>query len=183
MADKMTARQLVEWQGYLSMPEMETLQNLAAALPDDAVIVKIGAGAGTDTLAILETTEDVVIFSIDILAGEKPETTNEHLRLEEAGYANTGCVVRIWGDSRVCGKRWPISVDWLLIDGDHSAEGLTADIEGWLRHVKDGGLVSFHDYGAAVWPAVKIVVDNKMAVHEFLADYSVDTLRTYRKRA
>ena len=111
MTDKMSARQLVKWQGYMSMPEMEVMQNIAADLPMDAVIVKIGAGAGTDTLAILEANEDVVIFSIDILAGEKPETTNEHLRLEEAGYADTGCVVRIWGDSKICGKRWPIPVD------------------------------------------------------------------------
>jgi hypothetical protein len=181
MTEKMTARQLVKWQGYMSMPEMEAVQNIAAdEIPADAVIVKIGAGAGTETLAILEVTESVVIFSVDILAGEKPETTNEHLRLEEAGYADTGCVVRIWGDSKIAGKRWPIPVDWLHVDGDHSMNGITGDILAWMRHVKPGGIVSFHDYGAQVWPAVKTVVDISMTAHELLEKYSVDTLRVFR---
>jgi len=180
MSNKMTARELVKWQGYMTMPEMEMIQDLASELPMDAVVVKIGAGAGTDTLAMLEVNEDIVIYSIDILAGEHPETTNEHLRLEEAGYADTGCVVRIWGDSKVVGKRWPIPIDWLHVDGDHSKEGISGDISAWLRHVKPGGVVSFHDYGAAVWPAVKEVVDDMMAEHS-LVDH-VDTLYVYLKR-
>lgn len=177
-----TARELVDWQGYMTINEMEAMQDLAACeLPMDAVIVKIGAGAGTDTLAILEVTDDVVIFSIDILAGERPETTNEHLRLEECGYDKTGNVIRIWGDSKVAGIRWPIPVDWLHIDGDHEYDGILGDINAWLRHVKEGGIVSFHDYGDPVWPAVKQVVDEQMAGHRVLFDYCVDHFHVYRK--
>jgi hypothetical protein len=181
MTAKMTARQLVEWQGYLTMKEMETLQNLAAELPLDAIVVKIGAGAGTDTLAILETTVDVLIFSVDIVCGECPTTTNEHLRLEEAGFSKTGNVIRIWGDSKVVGLRWPFPLDWLLVDGDHSAEGLTGDIKAWFRHVKPGGFISFHDYGSPNWPDVPVVVDRMMKGQELLPQFTVDTLRTYRK--
>ena len=178
---RMTSRKLVDWQKYMTHAEVDCLQNIAGELPSDAIVVKIGAGAGTDTLAILETTQDLVIFSIDILAGEVPTTTNEHLRLIEAGYDCSGCVIRIWGDSKVVGKKWPLPVDWLHIDGDHSEEGLRGDIDAWLRHVKVGGFVSFHDYEDYHWPAVKIVVDEMMAEHEYLPEYSADCLRTYRK--
>lgn len=158
--DRMTSYRLAAWQGYYTEAEVDLLHNLAADLPADAIVVKIGAGAGTDTLAILETTESVVIFSIDILAGESPTTTNEHLRLPEAGYADTGHVIRIWGDSKVVCKRWPLQIDMLIIDGDHSEAGVRGDIEGWWRHVKEGGWVVFHDYGSPNWPAVRQVVDH-----------------------
>jgi len=183
MTDKMTARQLVEWQGYMTMAEMESLQNIAGELPMDAIVVKIGAGAGTDTIAILEVTVDVLIFSIDILCAECEATTNEHLRLKESGFHDTGNVIRIWGDSKVVGLKWPFPLDWLHVDGDHSDEGISGDIKTWLRHVRPGGIVSFHDYGKDVWPAVKDVVDRTMKGQELLEQYCVDTLRVYRKRA
>lgn len=177
-----TAHELVDWLGYLTHNEVTAIQNAAGELPLDAIVAKIGAGAGTDTLAILETTMDVVIFSIDILAGEAPITTNEHLRLEEAGLDKTGNVIRIWGDSKVVGKRFPIPLDWLLIDGDHSEEGITGDIKAWFRHVRPGGFVSFHDYDAPVWPAVKPAVDKYMAGQEHCPQFSADKLITFRKR-
>lgn len=177
----MKAHELVDWQGYMSHAEVDAIQNLASELPEDGIIVKIGAGAGTDTLAILEVTHDVVIFSVDIAAGEQPALTNEHLRLAETGDDKSGCVIRIWGDSKVVGLKWPVEVDWLHIDGDHSYEGISGDIGIWLRHVKVGGFVSFHDYDDPKWPAVKEVVDEYMAFDEYLPDYSTDKFRAYRK--
>lgn len=176
-----TAHEMVEWQHYMTHDEVDAMMNLTGQLPMDAIIVKIGAGAGTDTLAILETSQDLLIFSIDIAAGEQPALTNEHLRLEECGYDKTGCVIRIWGDSKIVGLKWPISIDWLHVDGDHSAEGITADISEWYRHVKLGGFISFHDYGDPHWPAVKEVVDNMMYEDDYLSQYSADCFRVYQK--
>lgn len=177
-----TAHELVDWQGYMTHAEVDAIQNLTSELPMDAIIVKIGAGAGTDTLAILEVCHDLLIFSIDILAGERPETTNEHIRLQETGDDKTGNVIRIWGDSKVVGLKWPISIDWLHIDGDHSAEGLSGDLRTWFRHVRPGGFISFHDYGDPHWPAVKETVDHFMRFQEFLPEYSVDMFASFRKR-
>jgi hypothetical protein len=177
-----TARELADWQGYMTYPEIDAIQNLTSQLPMDAVIVKIGAGAGTDTLAILEVSHDLVIFSIDIAAGEQPELTNEHLRLAETGDDKTGNVVRIWGDSKIAGLRWPIPIDWLHIDGDHSEEGITGDIRTWYRHVRPNGFISFHDYDDPVWPAVKQVVDRMMQGEECMLDCSADKFRAYRKK-
>lgn len=176
-----TSHELVDWQHYMTHAEVDAMQNLAAEMPLNATIVKIGAGAGTDTIAILEVTQSLVIFSIDILAGESPATTNEHLRLAENGYDQSGCVIRIWGDSKIVGKRWAIPVDWLHIDGDHSFEGISGDILEWFRHVKVGGYISFHDYGDNNWPAVKSVVDTTMNGQEYQSAFSADKLVTFKK--
>jgi len=132
-------------------------------------------------LAILEVRQDLVIFSIDIAAGEQPALTNEHLRLEECGYDKTGCVIRIWGDSKIVGKRWPIPIDWLHIDGDHSKEGIQGDLLAWYPHVITGGFISFHDYGEERWPAVKERVDLWMQDYEQLSECSADKFVAFRK--
>jgi len=49
-------------------------------------------------------------------------------------------------------------VDVLFIDGDHSAEGVNADVANYVPLVRPGGLVVFHDIGPCDW-----TVDGKAA--------------------
>lgn len=53
------------------------------------------------------------------------------------------------------------SVDLVFIDGDHSVQGVTADLDAWYRKVKTGGWIGGHDWrtpgkaaGYHVGPAV-----------------------------
>jgi hypothetical protein len=39
------------------------------------------------------------------------------------------------------------SLDWVYVDGDHSYEGVTADLEAYCRTVKPGGFIAGDDYG------------------------------------
>lgn len=39
------------------------------------------------------------------------------------------------------------SLDWVYIDGDHSYDGVKADLEAYFRTVKSGGLLAGDDYG------------------------------------
>ena len=36
--------------------------------------------------------------------------------------------------------------DWVYIDGDHSRDAVTDDLEAWSAKVKSGGLISGDDY-------------------------------------
>ena len=173
-----TAAEIAEWQGYLTLAELAAIKQLAVMLPPNPLAVSIGAGAGTATLGILEERPDALIFSVDILANEAETTTNEHLRLAEAGFAATGHVIRVWGDSKVVGKKWRFPVDFLIVDGDPTAAGLQGDIDVWLRHVRPGGLAAFHDYTRKHWPDVRAVIDTAFANQPRLL--WVDTLIAFR---
>jgi Methyltransferase domain len=48
------------------------------------------------------------------------------------------------------------TIDFVYIDGDHTAAGVTADIETWFPKVKSGGIVCGDDYNM---PTVQEVVD------------------------
>jgi hypothetical protein len=53
----------------------------------------------------------------------------------------------------------------ILIDGDHSFGGVTADIDDYVAHVAVGGLMLFDDYGTANWPDVARAVDEALQRH------------------
>lgn len=42
-------------------------------------------------------------------------------------------------------------LDWVFLDGDHSYEGVIADIEAWYPLVKSGGILSGHDWVVDGW--------------------------------
>jgi predicted O-methyltransferase YrrM len=50
-------------------------------------------------------------------------------------------------------------LDMIFIDADHTYESVKHDIGLWWDKVKDGGIVSGHDYGHSHHPGVKIAVD------------------------
>ena len=49
--------------------------------------------------------------------------------------------------------------DVLIIDGDHSYEGVKADFVNYLPAVRQGGYIIFDDYDASNWPGVKEFID------------------------
>lgn len=48
----------------------------------------------------------------------------------------------------------------IVIDGDHSAEGVRTDFEGYADMLRPGGLLVIDDYGSEDWPAVTAFVDD-----------------------
>jgi hypothetical protein len=161
MTEQRTSYGLSDWQGYLSYSEIDLIKELVNELPPNPNVLTIGAGAGTCTLAVLEERRDVLYYSVDLLTNEREVTTNEHLRLQETPWAESGHVIRIWGDSHIVGKRWRVPLDMLIIDGDHSEFGIREDLRLWVPHVVSYGYVLVHDYGGdSQWPAVKESVDD-----------------------
>ena len=70
-------------------------------------------------------------------------------------------------------KVWSEPIDFLYIDADHSYEGVLADLDAWVPHVRSGGLILGDDYGNAIYPGVA------MAWEEF-ADCTRIPLTTYQ---
>ena len=139
-----------------TVADVETLQALVKTLPDNPVIVNIGACFGTSTLAMLEARPEAFIFSIDInVCPKEPE------HISRAGL-DVGHTVRVLGPSQNAGVYWPYKVDMVFVDGAHGYPEVVRDIRAWRDKVRDGGILAFHDYGKPICPEVKPAVDAEM---------------------
>ena len=57
------------------------------------------------------------------------------------------------------------SLDFVYIDGDHTAEAIAHDLRAWNPKVRAGGVVSGHDYSGNRSTSVRPVVDAWVAAH------------------
>lgn len=61
----------------------------------------------------------------------------------------------IIGDSKVVHKYLSDgSFDFILVDGDHSYDGIISDYINFLPKLRVGGLMCFHDFGNRTWPGI-----------------------------
>lgn len=109
-------------------------------------VVLIGAGSGTFTLAIFGAAPMAYLSTVD--HSEEAGLYWERKVLENVKYGGNRHK-QIFSRSEAAGKGWKgDKIDLLLVDGDHSYEGVVRDLNAWLPHVRDGGLVFLHDYDA-----------------------------------
>lgn len=172
----MFAEELSKAFGYLSSGEVFILKKAINFIPDNGVIVNIGAGPGTSGLSFYEMKPTAKRYTVDIQE-HHPEGG---LQNERNAFTNAGIIdklpVQILGDSKAVGKSWNRGqIDFLFIDGDHSVAGATGDFENWLPHVKKGGIVAVHDYCWKTWPDV-FRVTNRFMFGKYLMLGLVDTL-------
>ena len=159
-----TKRNLMGEPSYCSPYEGAFLEGLAANCPDPARIVEIGTGKGTSLARILyglSLHEDVRVWTIDL--EEKEETRAD---LENAQIPNWRYEMLI-GDSAEIGKTNWEPLDLIFIDGSHSYKGVLADVEAWVPHLKEDGVLAFHDYGDPlhnVTPAVDETMVNPWCI-------------------
>jgi hypothetical protein len=113
----------------LSADERDWLRDQAALLPGDAVIVQIGVERGASLYCSRAGNETATLIGVDL--------TFDMLQGEPDARL-------VQGDSRVVHKKVTPPIDFLFIDGDHSAAAVQADIENWTPKVT--GVVAFHDY-------------------------------------
>lgn len=101
--------------------------------------VMIGAGPGVMAMALLEGNPDMHLVIIDNSTCYYAQTHIKH-----AGLPSPFCFL---SDSAEFGKDYGgEQLDLLIVDGDHTKEGVLRDINAWFKHVKPGGMIFFHDY-------------------------------------
>ena len=138
---KLTSHKLCDIHpNVISHGEIDALKSLVITLPFNPVVVQIGAEFGISTLAMLEERPFLWVVSIDI-----EPCKEEFDNLKKAGVAPDR-VIRVLGESQIVGKSWPFLVDMVFVDGDHSESGVRGDIDAWMKCIKPGGIIAFHDY-------------------------------------
>ena len=150
--------------GYLTDDEIALLQRVAASLPKGAVVVNIGAGVGTSALAVIEERNNLAktFYTIDNREHHHFGGLQNERNAFKVAEMTQLLPQQIKGDSKQIGKEWKgASVDFLIIDGDHTYDGCHGDMKAWEPHLKEGALVAIHDYSDAykfhtpeVFPAV-----------------------------
>ncbi len=68
-------------------------------------------------------------------------------------------------DPEIISKASKRSYNYLLIDGDHSYDGVRRDFENYAPMVSSGGIVAVDDYGADEWPEVTAYCDRVLMEH------------------
>lgn len=170
--------------GFLFPGEVFLIQAIAQSLKDNAVMVCLGTGVGTGSLAMAEMKPDARLYSIDISEGGPfGGLENERNAFDSANIRPYP--LQTLGDSTKVHTRWDIishkaKIDFLFIDADHSAEALTKDIDGWTPFVRKGGYIAFHDYESVNWHDVTSTVDLKMKDNWRLV-HVVDTLIVFQR--
>jgi predicted O-methyltransferase YrrM len=140
-------------EGFLDPIEERCLQWAAAQAPSGGTIVEIGSYHGKSAVnlafSVRKQSNDVRIYCVDTWRNENIEFAKnvdvyQHFLDNTAKYRDVIATLR--GRSEEVGATWDKGpIDVLFIDGDHSFEGVTADIRAWLPHVKPDGLLLFHD--------------------------------------
>lgn len=135
--------------------------DLMLAKFDNAVFVEIGAWKGMSIAYMAESIKnlhkDILFFAIDTFEGSKGDKYIEEDPDLQNGtlfekYLNNieplkEFVTTIKGDSHVVHSQFPDeSIDFLYIDGDHAYESIKKDILLWYPKIKNGGIISGHDF-------------------------------------
>jgi predicted O-methyltransferase YrrM len=166
--------------GMQTPREVWTLRVLAWALGQRPVIVNIGAGTGTSSLAFAESRSDATIYTVDI----SPGGPLGGMQNEANAFAGLDLKrpIQVLGDSKEIGKAWKNGkADLIFIDGDHSFEGCLGDIEAWYPRLKEGGVLALHDYDRDVWPDVHKAVDVALSRWSIRQILHIDTIVAFHK--
>lgn len=169
----LTAYDITGEQYHHTREDVDTLHELTKQVPQHGVVVNIGTCFGTSCLAFVENRTDIVVFTIDI---NPCPVAVEHWK---AARISPGQIVQVVGRSQNVGLWWPYPIDLVFVDGAHDHSSIAQDCILWAEKLKPGGIIAFHDYGAASLPAVKEVVNMYSGDWETLVH--VGTIKAFRK--
>jgi predicted O-methyltransferase YrrM len=128
----------------MSVVEAAYLFRLARSLPS-GTMVEIGRSKGGSTLLLATAMDERSrLVSYDLYVKHTAGRSSDE-ELEEAldRYGLSERVELVVADSRTA--EGPADCALVLVDGDHSYEGVRADWDAWRSRVRVGGHVVFHD--------------------------------------
>jgi len=170
MYEDSPARQVAISRRLCCVEDIDLLQEIIA-LDGPVITVIIGAGSGTMSLGFLE------------VRGSHQWLTSVDISQEALDWERKAWVAGEWGEwpkrvSQLCCDSskadWTTlaRIDCLIIDGDHSEEGVRKDLESWLPRMSEhNAVIMLHDYDATnapeFYPGVKVAADEILVDWQF----------------
>jgi glycosyltransferase involved in cell wall biosynthesis len=165
-------------QGWFCFPNLYT--KMVNELPDGAHVVEVGAWKGSSTaylaVEIINSGKNIKLDVVDIWTGSENDLTAFNTDTEFMQYNRNIFELFKKNVAPVLHALTPLqmtsvdaaklyadkSLDFVLIDADHSYEEVKKDILAWLPKIKNGGVIAGDDYNPTSFPGVI------KAVHEIL---------------
>jgi predicted O-methyltransferase YrrM len=139
--------------------ELDFLHGISLKVGSLGELVEIGTNIGQSAIALAHAQKQQggrPIHTIDLYEN-KDSATN----FDATGVSSH--IIRIVQESSSAASGWSRPIEFLWIDGDHSYQGVAADIRAWSRFVVPGGFIGFHDC-----PGVGETIEVWQAIHEEL---------------
>lgn len=146
---------------------------IASNFESGATFVEVGVWFGKSIVylaqKIKELDKDIKIYAVDTWEGTKNESMLMDIVKQFNGNiyqeflnnikdCNVSTIIPIVKESKEAAKDFPDnSLDFVFLDADHSYEAVIGDINTWYPKIKNGGIISGHDYG--FWNSVNKAVD------------------------
>lgn len=150
--------------------------------PRGGVVVEVGVQHGRFLESIDQACEPRALFGVDVwrwIAGEyekdpanRPDAEREAEYREarqRVGVRSHVALLRMQS-LEACRLFADESLDAVYLDADHTRPGFTLDLNLWWPKVREGGILSGHDYCEREWIAVKPVLD------DFVRNYGMDLM-------
>jgi len=138
---------------------------------DCKYVCEVGVAFGTQSEHVLANTNVKLLYSIDPYIfypndgfpdGAKSEYWMDVLfhitSARLARYGIRSCLIRKKSSEAIL-LIADDTLDLVYIDGDHSYESVTHDLQAWYQKVMPGGLIVGDDYGHQFFPGLKKAVD------------------------
>jgi hypothetical protein len=145
------------WDSYSFLSAYGMLPYLNRMKQESLVGAEVGVLKGENIYTLLELCPKISkIYGIDLYKEHKDydtvRTQDDMDKYEEIAKENlkdfSDRFVLIKQDSSEAAKEITEELDFVLIDGDHSKEGIEADLEAYYPLIKSGGYVFIHDTNA-----------------------------------
>ena len=129
---------------YITMDEYAYMKSLAAKMPSAQRVVMIGAGPGELLLSFLEGYR-YPSAKCTVIDKGTCEYVEAHVLGDEAIDDQYSLSIEyVVNYSQVVARDWFEKIDLLIVDGDHTYEGVRADIQSWAKYVRK--YIWFHDF-------------------------------------
>lgn len=162
---------MLEQFGYTPQKDLLALRRLVKELSQrlgrEPLVVELGTYIGQSAKAMAEAGARVV--TIDNLQGSQHDSTLvqyaingteiDRARNENIGKFGGSQISCIIGDSVEVGQQWNKPIDMIYVDANHDYEPTRNDIQAWLPHVREGGIIAGHDYDAQFPGVIRAVTE------------------------
>lgn len=153
--------------GGLSKQERQLLFQIARSLGPNKTVLHVGLWRGTGLCLFLKAMQDVPTDFVGFdcfddpavakMSAQGPVSREECFHYLKPFLSRHHTLTLIKGNTLEAAAL--PRADVIFIDAGHTKECIENDVRLAKNAVRDGGLLIFHDYGQAMWPAVKEVLD------------------------